>query len=143
MDWTWVMNEVFGMAAGGGLVWLFTLGATRKKANGEATMAEAEGWKSMQSLYQKTIEDFNKYSEDMRTEREVLKKENKEMRDSYKKVEDEIIILKRQLARQGRKVEALTPFLCGVVGCVQRQRVNLSLVAAQDYDEDTVTNNEE
>ena len=33
--------------------------------------------------------------------------------------------LKKELARQERKIEALTPLLCGKVGCLKRTKVDL------------------
>ena len=126
------------MFLGGG--WFVYYRANKKKAQGEATQAEAEGWKGMQELYQKTIADFDGYCEDMRKERSVLKTENNEMREKYKKMDDEILVLKRQISRQGRKIEALSPFLCNVVGCLNRKRVN---VGAIQSDDEVSSNNED
>jgi Na+/phosphate symporter len=127
---------------GGG--WFVYYRANKRKADGEATQSEAEGWKAMQDLYQQTIEDFKVYSEDMRTERGVLKKENTEMRERFNKLDDEIIQLKRRLSRQGRKIDALSPFLCGVVGCLKRKKVNISALQSDDEygenEEDKVEN---
>lgn len=119
----WILG-ILTIIAGGG--WFINWRANKRKSNGEATQSEAEGWKAMQDLYQQTIEDFKVYSEDMRTERAVLKKENSEMREKYKAYDDEILQLKKQLARQDRKIEAITPFLCSVVGCLNRKKVNLA-----------------
>lgn len=130
MGWMEFILGVATLVLGTG--WLFTYRAYRRKANGEASQAEAEGWKAMQDLYQQTINDFKVYCDDMRSERGVLKQENAEMREKYKKVEDEILTLKKQLSRQGRKLEALSPFLCGVVGCMNRKRVNLNTLASDN-----------
>ena len=119
----WILG-IFTIIAGGG--WFINWRANKRKSNGEATQSEAEGWKAMQDLYQQTIEDFKVYSEDMRTERTVLKKENYEMRERYKAYDDEIIKLKKQLARQDRKIEAITPFLCSAVGCLNRKKINFT-----------------
>lgn len=124
---------VLTLIFGGG--WMFTYHAYKRKNEGEATQSEANGWAAMQSLYEKTIADFDKYGEDMRKEREVLKTENRELRERYKKTDDEIIDLKKKVARQGRKIDALSPFLCGVVGCVNRKRVNISALASNDEEE--------
>ncbi len=126
-----------------GTGWLFTYRAYRRKADGEATQSEAEGWKAMQDLYQQTIEDFKTYSEDMRQERTVLKNENSEMREKYKKLDDEILVLKKQLSRQGRKLEALSPFLCSVVGCRNRKRDNLNAFASDNSEDKEENNNNE
>lgn len=112
----WIVMPVITLICGGG--WFINYQA--KKVH-----AEAEGWKGMQDLYQQTINDFKVYSEDMRTERQVLKTENAELRERYKRIDDEMINIKRQLARQGRKLEAISPFLCSVVGCSKRKKVDI------------------
>lgn len=121
MDVYSIINTIVTIILGGG--WFIHWRAGKRKANAEASQSEAEGWKAMQDLYQQTINDFKVYSEDMRNERTALKKENSEMRDKYKQVEEEILSLKRQLSRQGRKLEAISPFLCGAVGCLNRKKV--------------------
>jgi uncharacterized protein YPO0396 len=126
-----------------GTGWLFTYGAYRRKANGEAAQSEADGWKAMQDLYQQTIEDFKVYSEDMRKERTALKNENNDMREKYKKLDDEILLLKKQLSRQGRKLEALSPFLCSVIGCRNRKRDNLNAFASDNSEDKEENNNNE
>ena len=131
MDIYSIINTIVTIFLGGG--WFIYYRANKQKAQGEATQAEAEGWKGMQELYQKTIADFDGYCEDMRKERSVLKTENNEMREKYKKMDDEILSLKRQISRQGRKIEALSPFLCNVVGCLNRKRVNVGAIQS-DYE---------
>lgn len=130
MDIYSVINTIVTIILGGG--WFIYYRANKQKAQGEATQAEAEGWKGMQELYQKTIADFDGYCEDMRKERAVLKSENTEMRERYKKMDDEILELKRKVSRQGRKIEVLSPFLCNVVGCMNRKRVNIGSIQ-DDY----------
>lgn len=132
----WILG-ILTIIAGGG--WFINWRANKRKSNGEATQSEAEGWKAMQDLYQQTIEDFKVYSEDMRTERAVLKKENSEMREKYKAYDDEILEMKKQLARQERKIEAITPFLCSVVGCLNRRKVNLT----ENIDDDSFITEED
>lgn len=134
-----IINTFVTVFLGGG--WFIYYRANKQKAQGEATQAEAEGWKGMQELYQKTIADFDSYCEDMRKERSVLKTENNEMREKYKKMDDEILGLKRQISRQGRKIEALSPFLCNVVGCLNRKRVNIGLIQSDDEGDSTVEDN--
>jgi len=138
MDIYSIINTIVTVFLGGG--WFIYYRANKQKAQGEATQAEAEGWKGMQELYQKTIADFDGYCEDMRKERSVLKTENNEMREKYKKMDDEILVLKRQISRQGRKIEALSPFLCNVVGCLNRKRVNIGAIQSDD---EVSSNNED
>jgi peptidoglycan hydrolase CwlO-like protein len=139
MDIYNIINTIVTIFLGGG--WFIYYRANKQKAQGEATQAEAEGWKGMQELYQKTIADFNGYCEDMRKERSTLKTENTEMREKYKKMDDEILVLKRQISRQGRKIEALSPFLCNVVGCLNRKRVNIGLIQSDDEGGSTIEDN--
>ena len=144
MDIYSIINTIVTIFLGGG--WFIYYRANKKKAEGEAVQSEAEGWKGMQELYQKTIADFDGYCEDMRKERSVLKTENNEMREKYKKMDDEILVLKRQISRQGRKIEALSPFLCNVVGCLNRKRVNIGAIQSDDEvssnNEDNINNME-
>ena len=139
MDIYSIINTIITIFLGGG--WFIYYRANKQKAQGEATQAEAEGWKGMQELYQKTIADFDGYCEDMRKERSVLKTENNEMREKYKKMDDEILALKRQISRQGRKIEALSPFLCNVVGCLNRKRVNIGAIQSDDENSQDEDNN--
>ena len=139
MDIYSIINTIVTIFLGGG--WFIYYRANKQKAQGEATQAEAEGWKGMQELYQKTIADFDGYCEDMRKERSVLKTENTEMREKYKKMDDEILALKRQISRQGRKIEALSPFLCNVVGCLNRKRVNIGAIQSDDENSQDEDNN--
>ena len=127
-----IINTLVTLILGGG--WFIYYRANKRKANGEASQAEAEGWKAMQDLYQQAIEDFKVYSEDMRTERGVLKRENYEMREKYKKLDEELIQLRRVVSRQGRKIDAISPMLCGAMNCSRRQKVNISLLPDEDAD---------
>ena len=133
-----IVAPILTLVAGGG--WFLTYRAYKRGANGEATQKEAEGWKSIQDLYQQTIEDFKTYSNDMRQERTVLKQENREMREKYNQIVEEILSLKKQLSRQGRKIEALTPFLCSVVGCKNRRRDNLDTFASDHSEKENEDN---
>ena len=138
MDIYSIINTIVTVFLGGG--WFIYYRANKHKAEGEAVQSEAQGWKGMQELYQKTIADFDGYCEDMRKERSVLKTENNEMHEKYKKMDDEILGLKRQISRQGRKIEALSPFLCNVVGCLNRKRVNIGAIQSDD---EVSSNNED
>lgn len=136
MNWMEFVLGLLTLVLGTG--WLFTWRSHRREASGKATQAEAGGWAAMQALYEKTIADFDGYSELMRKERQVLISENNELRENYKKIEADMINVKRQLARQGRKLEAISPFLCSVVGCKNRKKVNIGLLSANDDNQDII-----
>lgn len=135
MDWSGFILGLLGLVTGGGLTWLFTINAAKRKANGEATQVEVDAWKSMQDVYQQTIADLNKYCEDiridrthLREDRDLLRRSNDELQSKLQTMEDEILDLKRTVAKQGRKIEALLPFTCAVVGCTNRTNVDVSNV---------------
>ena len=130
IDWKDILLTFTTLFVGGG--WWVTWRAYKRKQNGEATQSEAEGWKKMQEVYQSTITDLNTYLEEIREDRNKIMEENlglsklnKEMRENYIKMEDEIISLKKTIARYGRKIDALTPFTCAVVTCTQRKKVEI------------------
>ena len=123
---------IISLLAGGGFGWLFTMNASKRKANGEATQTEADAMKSVQDVYQQTIDDLNKYVADLRADRNSLRadrddmrKRNKELEEKVTSLQDEIQELKKEVARFGRKVDAMRPFLCARIGCGKRTAVSL------------------
>lgn len=132
IDWGTVIVSVLTLLLGGGVGWLFTIRQMRRKADGEAQQVIADSWKSVQDVYQQTIQDLNSYMEDIRNDRNHLREErdqqraeNDELRKRYIEMEEQIMELKKVVARQGRKIEALAPFLCGIVGCMNRSKVEI------------------
>ena len=122
---------VLTLIAGGG--WFVTYKATKRKATGEAQQIEADAWKGMQDVYQQTIDDLNHICNDIREDRNKLREENNELREENSKLrekyidlENQIIELKREIARQGRKLESIIPFACGVAGCTNRTKVHIA-----------------
>lgn len=133
IDWGTVIVSLATLILGGGMGWLFTIKAMRRKADGEAQQVVADSWKSVQDVYQQTIQDLNGYMEDIRNdrnhfreERDKQREENDELRKRYIEMEEQIMELKKIVARQGRKIEALSPFLCGIVACMNRKKVDIA-----------------
>lgn len=112
VDW---MEFVLGLATlilGTG--WLFTWRAFRKKNMGEAVQAEASGWEAQQKVYQHTVEDLEKSCDFIRKDRDLLRKENEELRKENMELrkrigtlEDKILDMQKDIARNGRRIEAL------------------------------------
>lgn len=130
MDWISIVISVLTAVAGGG--WFITYRAYKRKANGEAAQVEAEGWKAQQDVYQQTIEDLKQSCAYIRDDRNLLREENVKLRqenvilrEKYNEIETQIMELRKELARQGRRLESVLPFACGVVGCPNRKRVDL------------------
>ena len=138
-DWGGFLLGILGLIFGGASAWLFTFKAMRRKADGESQQVVADSWKSVQDVYQQTIDDLNKYCEDIRHDRSVihdenvkLREENAKLREKYNDMEEQIMELRKELARQGRKLESMLPFTCGLAACANRSRVEFQDVKLQD-----------
>ena len=129
-----IINTLITLFLGGG--WFLHWRASRRKADGEAKQVEAQANQAAQDYYNKTLEDVNKTLNEVRAERDhykedrnALRVENDEMRKQYKKLEEQITTLglnyKKDVARLGRRIDVLSPFLCGVAGCMHRTKVSL------------------
>ena len=112
MDIYSIINTIVTVFLGGG--WFIYYKANKKKANGEATTAEANGWEAQQHVYQHTIEDLEKSCDFIRKDRDLLRKENEELRKENRELRKEVGDLKaqqedmkRDIARMGRRIEAL------------------------------------
>ena len=112
MDIYSIINTIITILLGGG--WFIYYKANKKKANGEATTAEANGWEAQQHVYQHTIEDLEKSCDFIRQDRDLLRKENEKLRKENCELRKEVGDLKaqqedmkRDIARMGRRIEAL------------------------------------
>ena len=130
MGWMEFVLAIATLILGTG--WLFTYRAYKRKNEGEATQAEADGWSKVQEVYKRTIDDLNGICDVIRDDRNNVVEKNKELvklndelRQRYIEMENQIIELKKHLAMQDRKIAALTPLLCGKIGCTKRMEVNL------------------
>ena len=110
--------------------------ASRRKANGEAKQTEAQANKEAQEYYNTTLADVNRTLNEVREERDhykedrnTLRDENEMMVQKYKELQKQLtemeIAYKKDIARLGRRLDCLSPFLCGVAGCLHRKRVNM------------------
>ena len=129
MDWQTLILSITTVVLGGG--WFVTYKAHKREKEGEATQAEANGAQAWQNVYTKAFEDADKITESLRQDRDVLKKErdefmleNAEIRKRYTTLEDQLLILKRDVARNARKVEALTPTVCWKFDCDERLKID-------------------
>lgn len=129
-----IINTLLTVFLGGG--WFLHWKASKRKANGEAKQIEADAFKSMQDAYQQMHEDVLKRLDEVclerdhyKDERDEERKANKEMREKYieieKRMTDMDIQYKRDISRLGRRIDVLSPFLCGVAGCMHRKKVSL------------------
>ena len=129
-----IINTFVTLFLGGG--WFLHWRASRRKANGEAKQTEAQANKEAQEYYNTTLADVNKTLEEVRVERDHYKDErneerkiNHELRQKYIEIEERMnqmdLSYKRDISRLGRRIDVLSPFLCGVAGCMHRKKVSL------------------
>ena len=141
---------ILGLLFGGGAVGgIFTWRWQRAKAKAEAKEKEAEAksaevdmaqkvqdtYQEMLEYKQKEVEDNHRLIAELREDRDHYKQGYVEMRNRQDKTEEMVRDLQMQVARNGRMVEAMRPFLCFDTKCKKRQRVQASeCAAANDID---------
>ena len=129
-----IINTFVTLFLGGG--WFLHWRASRRKANGEAKQTEAQANKEAQEYYNTTLADVNKTLSEVRSERDHYRderneerKSNHELRQKYIEIEERMnqmdLSYKRDISRLGRRIDVLSPFLCGVAGCMHRKKVSL------------------
>ena len=129
-----IINTLVTVFLGGG--WFLHWRASRRKANGEAKQTEAQANKEAQEYYNTTLADVNRTLNEVRAERDhykdernELRKENHDMRTKYIEIEEKMTKIdlnyKRDISRLGRRIDVISPFLCGVAGCMHRKKVSL------------------
>ena len=129
-----IINTFVTLFLGGG--WFLHWRASRRKANGEAKQTEAQANKEAQEYYNTTLADVNKTLAEVRAERDHYRderneerKSNHELRQKYIEIEERMnqmdLSYKREISRLGRRIDVLSPFLCGVAGCMHRKKVSL------------------
>jgi hypothetical protein len=93
--------------------------AEAKSAEAEAKSAEAEAQQEKQNYYQQIIDDIAK-------DRDYYKRDRDEQRTRMDEMDVKFRELQRDVARNGRMVEAMRPFMCADLKCPHRQRVTIS-----------------
>lgn len=139
-------TEIIGLLLGGcSLGSIFTIRYARRQALGEARSAENEATKAVQDIYQEMIEDFRRDREEQKTylselkedrnhlrkDRDELRIENSTLRKGMKTLQDEVQEVKNEQVRQGRKIEVITPFICGRTDCTERLRATIKELVAK------------
>lgn len=124
---------ILGLFIGGGGGAFFTWRYQRKKAKAEAVTAEAAASKELQDVYQQLITDIKTdrdeqkaYINELKEDRNHLRKDRDDLRKRQDELEQQVRSLQKDVARNGRMVECMRPFLCGKSGCKDRMPVNIS-----------------
>lgn len=107
------ITSILTLICGGG--WFVNWRANKRKANGEATESEANGWAKQQEVYQRTISDLKGTCEYiandrnlLREENQKLREENNELRNKIMEMENTIFDLKKEVSRLGRRLAAIS-----------------------------------
>ena len=122
------ITNILSLLFGGSVISIITWRYARRKAEAEAKQAEAEAKKGDQDYYQQMIDDVAK-------DRDYYKKERDEYRDTIKSYDVRIEDLERRVARNGRMVESLRPFICTNLDCKLRHRATISAAGEIDTTE--------
>ena len=104
--------SILGIFLGGGAGAFFTWKYQRRKAKAEANKEE-------QDYYQQMMKD-------LAADRDYYKQERNDLRTTIKSYDERIDSLERAVARNGRMVEAMRPFMCADLTCKLRKRVVIS-----------------
>ena len=123
------ITNILSLLFGGSVISIVTWRYARRKAEAEAKQAEAEAKKGDQDYYQQMIDDVAK-------DRDYNKKERDEYRDTIKSYDVRIEDLERRVARNGRMVESLRPFICTNLDCKLRHRATISAAGEIDTTEE-------
>ena len=122
--------SLIGLFLGGGGGAFFTWRYMRRKAKAEAQQAEVETAKEKQEYYRGIIEDVAKDRDYYKQERDEVRERMDKMAHSFMdwrmEADKDRMDMKMQIAKLGRKVESMAPFLCGDLQCKLRKRVVLS-----------------
>ena len=130
------ITNILSLSFGGSVISIVTWRYARRKAEAEAKQAEAEAKKGDQDYYQQMIDDVAK-------DRDYYKKERDEYRDTIKSYDVRIEDLERKVARNGRMVESLRPFICTNLDCKLRHRATISAAGEIDTTEQQPTNEDD
>ncbi len=124
---------LLSLFVGGGGGAFFTWRWQRKRAKAEAKTAEADAAKELQDVYQQLIADVKAdrdeqkaYINELKDDRRHLRKDRDDLRSRQDVLEETVRTLQRDVARNGRMVECMRPFLCGRSACPDRTPVTIS-----------------
>ena len=135
-----ILSIVGLIAGGGGIGCFFTWRYARRKEAAEAKQAEASAVtaetsavKEVQDVYQQLIADVKsdrneqkEYIQELKDDRRHLREERDQLVDRLDKTDETVRQLQREVARNGRMVEGMRPFMCADLNCKLRKRVAIS-----------------
>ena len=134
-----------GSGAGAFFTWRYL----RQKAKAEAQQAEAEAKaaevnmaKEVQDIYQQAlkdkdeeVQDKNRIISELREDRDHYRAINNELRQRQDKTDEVVRQLQHDVARNGRMVQSMRPFLCGDLVCKKRQLITMQTISNNQSEE--------
>ena len=128
-----IVTVVGLLLGGGGIGGLLTWRYNRRKEKAEAQTAEVNMAKEVQDIYQQALKskdeevaDKNRIISELREERDHFRQDRNELRNRLDKTDETIRTLQKDVARNGRMVESMRPFMCADTACKSRQFVTIS-----------------
>jgi len=97
----------------------------RKKAKAEADGVEQDVYQEIIGDLKADRDDRKAYIKELKEDRKHLLQERDELRVRQDKMEEEIRSLQREVARNGKILEGVRPLMCGMIGCRNRQPVDI------------------
>lgn len=129
MEWLNSISDILSIVFGGTLISIVTWKFARRKAAAEALkaeadakQAEAEAKKAEIEAAQEKQEYYQRMVDDIAKDRDYYKNDRDEQRKRQDEMEEQMRNLQRDVARNGRMVEALRPFICTDLSCKLRKR---------------------
>ena len=148
MEWLTNIPDWLSLLFGGSLISLVTWRFARQKAAAEAKeaeakakQAEAEAEKAKAEALMEKQNYYQQMADDLAKDRDYYKKDRDETREKFDKMsrnvmewkrdtDNTIEDLRRKVARNGRQIDMMRPFMCGDMKCKKRVRVT-SLESAE------------
>ena len=119
------VTNILSLLFGGSLISIVTWKFARRKADAEAKKAEAEA-KAAEEAQQEKQNYYQQIIDDIAKDRDYYKHDRDEQRSRMDEMDVKFRELQRDVARNGRMVEAMRPFMCADLKCPNRQRVTIS-----------------
>ena len=120
------ITNILSLLFGGSLISIVTWKFARRKAESEAKKAEAEAKQAEAEAAEAKQDYYQQMMEDLAKDRDYYKTERDEYRATIKQYDERMDELERKVARNGRMVESLRPFMCADLKCKLRKRVTIS-----------------
>ena len=137
-----IISIITLLLGGSGTGAFFTWRYLRRKAKADAQTSEVNMAKEVQDIYQQAlkdkddeVQDKNRIISELREDRDHYRTINNELRQRQDKTDEVVRQLQHDVARNGRMVQSMRPFLCGDLVCKKRQLITMQTINSNQSDE--------